>query len=100
MNEYAPIAYWKDLGFFEMDTARGMKDILMGKKGLRDIAMKPAGWADTKTWGKLWNAVKAEIRDTTDFKPGTVEFWKRPGSGFRRSSTGHRWWIRFCTGLK
>ena len=35
MNEYAPIAYWKDLGFFEMDTARGMKDILMGKKGLR-----------------------------------------------------------------
>ena len=82
MNEYAPIAYWKDLGFFEMDTARGMKDILMGKKGLRDIAMKPAGWADTKTWGKLWNAVKAEIRDTTDFKPGTVEFLEAAGERF------------------
>lgn len=82
MNEYAPIAYWKDLGFFEMDTARGMKDILMGKKGLRDIAMKPAGWADTKAWGKLWNAVKAEIRDTTDFKPGTVEFLEAAGERF------------------
>ena len=82
MNEYAPIAYWKDLGFFEMDTARGMKDILMGKKGLRDIAMKPAGWADTKTWGKLWNAVKAEFRDTTDFKPGTVEFLEAAGERF------------------
>lgn len=82
MNEYAPIAYWKDLGFFEMDTARGMKDILMGKKGLRDIAMKPARWADTKTWGKLWNAVKAEIRDTTDFKPGTVEFLEAAGERF------------------
>ena len=82
MNEYAPVARWKDLGFFEMDTARGMKDILMGKKGLRDIAMKPAGWADTKTWGKLWNAVKAEIRDTTDFKPGTVEFLEAAGERF------------------
>lgn len=82
MNEYAPIAYWKDLGFFEMDTARGMKDILMSKKGLRDIAMKPAGWADTKTWGKLWNAVKAEIRDTTAFEPGTVEFLEAAGERF------------------
>lgn len=82
MNEYAPIAYWKDLGFFEMDTARGMKDILMGKKGLRDLAMKPAGWADTKTWGKLWNSVKAEIQDTTDFKPGTVEFLEAAGERF------------------
>jgi hypothetical protein len=82
MNEYAPIARWKDLGFFEMDTARGMKDILMSKKGLRDIAMKPAGWADTKTWGKLWNAVKAEIRDTTAFEPGTVEFLEAAGERF------------------
>lgn len=82
MNEYAPIAYWKDLGFFEMDTARGMKDILMGKKGLRDLAMKPAGWMDTKTWGKLWNSVKAEIQDTTDFKPGTVEFLEAAGERF------------------
>lgn len=82
MNQYAPIAYWKDLGFFEMDTARGMKDILMNRNGLRDIAMKPAGWADSKTWGKLWNAVKAEIQDTTDLKLGSVEFLEAAGERF------------------
>ncbi len=82
MNQYAPIAYWKDLGFFEMDTARGMKDILMNRNGLRDIAMKPASWADSKTWGKLWNAVKAEIQDTTDLKLGSVEFLEAAGERF------------------
>ena len=64
MNRYAPISYWKDIGFFEMDTSRGMRDILLGKERLRDLTMKPAGWADKITWGKLWNAVTAEIADT------------------------------------
>lgn len=83
MNQYAPIAAWKDLGFFEMDTARGMRDILMGKEGLRDKAMKPAGWADTVTWGKLWNAVVAEMSDTRpDLKPGTEAFYEACGDRF------------------
>lgn len=83
MNQYAPIAAWKDLGFFEMDTARGMRDILMGKEGLRDKAMKPAGWADTVTWGKLWNAVVAEMTDTRpDLKPGTEAFYEACGDRF------------------
>lgn len=83
MNQYAPIAAWKDLGFFEMDTARGMRDILMGKEGLRDKAMKPAGWADTITWGKLWNAVVAETTDTQpDLKPGTEAFYEACGDRF------------------
>lgn len=83
MNQYAPIAAWKDLGFFEMDTARGMRDILMGKEGLRDKAMKPAGWADTVTWGKLWNAVVAETTDTQpDLKPGTEAFYEACGDRF------------------
>ena len=83
MNQYAPIAVWKDLGFFEINTARSMRDILMGKKGLRDIAMKPAGWADTVTWGKLWNAVIAETTATRqDLKPGTQAFYEACGERF------------------
>lgn len=83
MNQYAPIAVWKDLGFFEINTARSMRDILMGKKGLRDLAMKPAGWADTVTWGKLWNAVVAETTDTQpDLKPGTEAFYEACGDRF------------------
>ena len=82
MNRYAPIAYWKDLGFFEMDTSRGMRDILMSKEGLRDKAMKPAGWADTKTWGKLWNAVKLEVQETTNLKPGSEAFLEESGKRF------------------
>lgn len=83
MSQYAPIAVWKDLGFFEINTARSMRDILMGKKGLRDIAMKPAGWADTVTWGKLWNAVIAETTATRqDLKPGTQAFYEACGERF------------------
>lgn len=83
MNQYAPIAVWKDLGFFEINTAGSMRDILMGKKGLRDIAMKPAGWADTVTWGKLWNAVIAETTATRqDLKPGTQAFYEACGERF------------------
>lgn len=83
MNQYAPIAVWKDLGFFEINTARGMRDILMNKEGLRDKVMKPAGWADTVTWGKLWNAVVAETNDTRpDLKPGTEAFYEACGDRF------------------
>ena len=83
MNRYAPISYWKDIGFFEMDTSRGMRDILLGKERLRDLTMKPAGWADKITWGKLWNAVTAEIADTrSELKEGTEAFYKACGSRF------------------
>ena len=51
-------------------------------KGLRDKAMKPAGWADTKTWGKLWNAVKLEVQETTNLKPGSEAFLEESGKRF------------------
>lgn len=82
MKKYAPIAQWKDWGYFEMDTGRQMKDVILGKESLKDKAMAPAGMADDFTWGKIWNAVLYETKDKTDLKPGSEEFYQAAGKRF------------------
>ncbi len=67
VKKWAPIAQWKDWGYFELDNGRLIKDIVLGTDSrldrLRQLAMKPAGKADSITWVKLWNACEAEISD-------------------------------------
>lgn len=67
VKKWAPIAQWKDWGYFELDNGRLIKDIVLGTDSgldqLRQKAMEPAGLADSITWGKIWNAVEAEISD-------------------------------------
>lgn len=82
MKKYAPIAQWKDWGYFEMDTGRQMKDVILGKESLKDKAMAPAGMADDFTWGKIWNAVLYETKDKTNLKPGSEEFYQAAGKRF------------------
>jgi uncharacterized protein YciI len=69
-TEYAPIAQWKDWGYFDVSTGRSMKDVLFQATSrlekTRNAMMAPAGWADSVSWGYLWNAVEREIRATTD----------------------------------
>ena len=61
---HSEIAYWKHLGFFETDTARSMKDILMGNEKLLDkVTMDMYGKADDLAWMALWNAIKLEQAD-------------------------------------
>lgn len=67
VKKWAPIAQWKDWGYFEMDTGRAIKDVLLGSDSVLDkvkqASMFAAGKADSLTWTRLWNACAAEIED-------------------------------------
>lgn len=66
-KKYAPIAQWKDWGYFEINTGRNVKDIILGSDSLlekfKQWGMYLAGLADSKTWSWLWNICEAEVKD-------------------------------------
>ena len=64
MLEYSPIALWKSWGYFNLDTGRTMKDIILDTTPVLDKQYAGIQIADDITWTKIWNAVKLEIADT------------------------------------
>jgi hypothetical protein len=85
--KYAPIARWKDWGYFDINTGRQMKDVLLNSdtmlERVRQAGMAMAGKADSFAWARLWNAVEAETKDTRPgLKPGTDEFYKAVSARF------------------
>ena len=78
-KQNSAIALWKSWGYYETMLGKSMKEVITGQSALPDkvknVAMLPAGWADDVTWGALWNACKAEIKDKRkDLKVGSSEF--------------------------
>lgn len=64
-KKYAPIAQWKDWGYFEAHTGRQVKEIFFGTNAIgkmREASMSWAGKADSLSWGMLWNACEAETK--------------------------------------
>lgn len=65
-KKYAPIAQWKDWGYFDINTGRQMKDVLFDNASLlekaKQVGMWGASMADSLAWGQLWNAVEAETK--------------------------------------
>lgn len=61
------IALWKQMGFYDTNIGRGVRDQIKNagtwKDSTTEFLMKGAEWADRLTWGRLWNACKAEVRD-------------------------------------
>lgn len=86
MKEYAPIARWKDWGYYETGNGKQVKDLILGrhKPGDRfsEGMMAFPGFMDSLTWGRLWKACEYEIADTTDLKPKTDEFYRAVGKRF------------------
>ena len=86
MKEYAPIARWKDWGYYETGNGKQVKDLILGrhKPGDRfsEGMMALPGFMDSLTWGRLWKACEYEIADTTDLKPKTDEFYRVVGKRF------------------
>ena len=87
VKQYAPIAQWKDWGYFDINTGRQMKDVLFDSdtrlERLRQAGMAGASAADSFTWARLWNAVESETKDRRkDLKPGTKEFYQAVGQRF------------------
>lgn len=84
-KRYAPIAQWKDWGFFDISTGRSMRSIFMGPESLREKAiefsMAAAGKGDEIAWTHLWMAVKEETRDLHPELKGE-EFYKYCGERF------------------
>lgn len=73
--EHSPIAQWRDLGYFSLDTGRQMKDVFVGKPSWTDKFMWAIGKADQFAWSRMWNSVKFEVDATTDLATGTAEYW-------------------------
>lgn len=87
VKKYAPIAVWKDWGYFDINTGRQMKDVLLNSDSalekVKQASMAPAGKADSFAWARLWNAVEAETKDKRPgLKPGTDEFYRAVASRF------------------
>lgn len=64
---HSGIALWKQMGFYDTNIGRGVRDQIKNSAGVKDWivekAMIGAEWGDRLTWGHLWNACKAEVRD-------------------------------------
>lgn len=87
VKKYAPIAQWKDWGYFDINTGRQMKDVLFDSdtrlERLRQAGMAGASAADSFTWARLWNAVEAETKDRRkDLKPGSADFYRAVSQRF------------------
>lgn len=81
--KHAPIARWKDWGFFSLDTGKNMRELMSGKKKLSDYTMYLAGKADVATWKKLWAAVELETADLyPKISKGSAEFYEICGKRF------------------
>lgn len=86
-KKYAPIAQWKDWGYFDVNTGRSMKSIFMGPGSIREqlieSSMDLAGKGDEITWRRLWKAVEAETDDLhPELKTGTEEYYQQCGKRF------------------
>lgn len=83
MLSNSPIALWKSWGYFNLDTGRTMKDIILNTTPLLDKQYALIQKADDLTWTKIWNAVKYEIQDTMPgLKVGSKEFYEAVNERF------------------
>lgn len=80
VQQHSAISVWKDWGYFETAIGKNMRNVMVGGESVlekvRDITMKPAGFADSVTWGALWSACEAYVKDTqTDLDAGSEAFY-------------------------
>ena len=85
--QYAPIAQWKDWGFYRMDTSRQMKDIMFGtdskKQQFVNWTMTAAEVGDKVAWNRLWRACEYECMDKhPELKQESEEFYHQVGERF------------------
>lgn len=87
VKEYAPIAVWKDWGYFDADTGRQMKSILFGDDSgiakVNNALMAPAGAMDSLAWSHIWNALEVETaRKHKNLQKGSDAFYKKVAERF------------------
>lgn len=85
--KYAPIAQWKDWGFYQMNVSRSLKDIMFHTDSrinqINNFLLGAAQRADQFTWNRIWRACENEVQDQhKDLQPGTEEFYRQVGERF------------------
>lgn len=89
LKKYSGVAIIKEIGGFDTTTGRSGADWLMDSRADKTAMEKLdavggylPGKMDEVTWGHIWNAVKAEIADTTDLEVGSEKYFERCGERF------------------
>ena len=89
LKQWAGVAVIKEMGGFDMGSARTAKDYIGSaetKTGIVDAVDNAMMWGASKMdelgWGTIWRAVKKEVADTKGLTPGTEEFFRAAGERF------------------
>ena len=89
LKRYSGVAIIKEMGGFDTTTGRSganwMMEKLADKTAMEKLDKAGAylpGKMDEIAWCHIWNAVKAEIADTTDLAPGSEAYFERCGQRF------------------
>lgn len=85
--KYAPIARWKDWGYFDIHTGRQVRNVLLNDDKatdrVKEALMAPAGTMDSLAWSGLWNALEAETRRKhRDLEAGSTAFYRAVAARF------------------
>lgn len=86
-KENSAITQWKSWGYFETSIGQPMKSVITGQQSLKENIVEKsmilAQLGDDVTWGYLWNACEAEIKDKhPDVKYDSKEFIKMVADRF------------------
>lgn len=87
VKQWAPIAQWKDWGYFELNTGRQLSDVIMGTdsnlENFQQALMWLAGKADEITWTRLWSSCEWWVKGTRkDLAYGSDAFYREVANRF------------------
>ena len=86
-KENSGMAIWKSLGFYDTNISKGLDAIIRHTdtkvEKVVEKSMSLAAFGDSLTWGYLWNACEAEIKDTTNLEVGSAGFVEAVSKRFR-----------------
>ena len=87
LKRWAPIAQWKDWGYFEVNTGRQLEDIILGTdtrfEKFQQGLMAAAGKADEIIWTRLWSAAQWYVKDKfREIPVGSDQFYMKAAEKF------------------
>lgn len=87
LKRWAPIAQWKDWGYFEVNTGRQLEDVILDTdtkfEKFQQGLMAAAGKADEITWTRLWSSSQWYVKDKFPEIPvGSDQFYMKAAEKF------------------
>ena len=86
MLRYSGIAVWKDLGFYDVNVSRPVKQMIMHNESALDNLIEKTTWfaekADKITWSAMWGASKRFVEHSGQKYNSTEEFMQAVADKF------------------